>query len=161
MNKAHCEGVFLENDDRVLVGSSLVFACRHALIWMFLFYCVCLFVCVCILCSVVYQDGFYGADIYVSIAAGMTLHVTLSLVSDLMLNTCKSQTLDTCTWLHTQLGEQIAVQIIKLNDTNIKGEQNKPHSNGRQIKQFITGVGTDVVLQLEPQKIINLQIWKN
>lgn len=49
------------------VGSSLVPACQHALIWMFLFYFVCLFVCVCILCSVVYQDGFYGADIYVSI----------------------------------------------------------------------------------------------
>lgn len=27
----------------------------------------CLSVCVCILFSVVYQDGFYGADIYVSI----------------------------------------------------------------------------------------------
>lgn len=46
--------------------ASPVPACQHALIWMFLFYCVCLF-CVCILCSVVYQDGFYGADIYVSI----------------------------------------------------------------------------------------------
>ncbi|XP_029632323.1 RNA binding protein fox-1 homolog 1 [Salmo trutta] len=27
------------------------------------------FVCVCILCSVVYQDGFYGADIYGGYAA--------------------------------------------------------------------------------------------
>lgn len=122
MNEVHCGGIFLENEDRVLVGSSLVFACRHALIWMFLFYCVCLFVCVCILCSVVYQDGFYGADIYVSIAAGMTLHVTRSLVPERMLNTCKLQTLNYSTWLHTQLGEQIVVQIIKLKDTNIKGE---------------------------------------
>lgn len=59
------------------VGSSLVPACQHALIWMFLFYFVCLFVCVCILCSVVYQDGFYGADIYVSIIYWyIILHVT-------------------------------------------------------------------------------------
>lgn len=59
--------------------ASPVLACQHALIWMFLFYCVfvCLFVCVCILRSVVYQDGFYGADIYVSIFfTGMTLHAT-------------------------------------------------------------------------------------
>lgn len=59
------------------VGRSLVPACQHALIWMFLFYFVSLFVCVCILYSVVYQDGFYGADIYVSIIYWyIILHVT-------------------------------------------------------------------------------------
>lgn len=70
-------GVLLNCGDGWSVGSSLVPACQHALIWMFLFYFVCLFVCVCILCSVVYQDGFYGADIYVSITSWyIILHAT-------------------------------------------------------------------------------------
>lgn len=67
-------------------------ACQHALIWMFLFYCVfvCLFVCVCILCSVVYQDGFYGADIYVSIIYwyDIACYTAIFVVSALLLRTC-------------------------------------------------------------------------
>ena len=61
--------IILDCGDLGSLKVSPVRARQHALIWMFLFYCVfvCLFVCVCILCSVVYQDGFYGADIYVSI----------------------------------------------------------------------------------------------
>lgn len=95
------------------VGRSLVPACQHALIWMFLFYFVCLFVCVCILCSVVYQDGFYGADIYVSIIYWyIILHVTPP--SPWFLPCCFAHAtspppaLHTRTWLDAQLWEQIA-----------------------------------------------------
>lgn len=96
-----------------LVGRSLVPACQHALIWMFLFYFVCLFVCVCILCSVVYQDGFYGADIYVSIIYWyIILHATPP--SPWFLPCCFAHAtspppaLHTRTWLDAQLREQIA-----------------------------------------------------
>lgn len=93
--------------------ASPVPACQHALIWMFLFYCVCLFVCVCILCSVVYQDGFYGADIYVSIIYwyDIACYTAISMVSALLLRTCKTPTPHTHTWLHFLPGEHIAGHV--------------------------------------------------
>lgn len=52
--------------------------------------CVCLFVCVCILRSVVYQDGFYGADIYVSIIYwyDIACYTTISVLSKIQTHPC-------------------------------------------------------------------------
>uniref|UniRef100_A0A3Q0R4L0 RNA binding protein fox-1 homolog 1 n=1 Tax=Amphilophus citrinellus TaxID=61819 RepID=A0A3Q0R4L0_AMPCI len=45
-------------------GGACMLTCTNMDVFVLL--CVCLFVCACILCRVVYQDGFYGADIYVT-----------------------------------------------------------------------------------------------
>lgn len=85
-------------------------ACQHALIWMFLFYCV--FVCVCILCSVVYQDGFYGADIYVSIMYwyDIACYTAISVVSALLLRTCKI--IQTNTKKHCRIFREINIYLF-------------------------------------------------
>lgn len=94
---------------------------------MFLFYCVfvCLFVCVCILCSVVYQDGFYGADIYVSIIYWYEIacYITISMVSALMLHTCKPPNFHTHTRLHIQPREQLAGQVTVCSSENEPSKQ--------------------------------------
>ena len=104
---------------------------------VFVLLCVCLFVCVCILCSVVYQDGFYGADIYVSIIYWYEIacYIAISFVSALMLHTCKTSNFHTHTCLHIQPGEQLAGHVTVCSSEKEPSKETIGYKHQQAIRQ--------------------------